>query len=388
VGLADAARRPPGGALAFGFALATFGGPLALTALYAPRVAGPSLPSVGLATLLGAAAFALPIYVWWRYSERVSSAGGLVAFVREAAGSRLAIAAGAVWALSYFLYLPYTVAELANEMLPVVFPGLDGSRWLLQLGLPLAATAFVLAPLAAVFAVFGALALYQLAMLLALGSVELAHAGAPLSSFAVHGHADDFLIASFGMSLLFVCGSLPFFFGEEVRGGGLVLRRAVVAAFCIAAAYTVFAAFPLASVPRELLGGEIPGYDIASAYGGRGLGLAVGVGAILSDGLLVLAEFLALSRLLHWATGRSVRTTTLWIAVPFFLVDAIALIDPEEFYEKAIKPSLLALWTSQLLVFGAFPLLRRRRFDLLVGAACACLAAWALYRVLGGHGES
>jgi hypothetical protein len=388
VGLADAARRPPGGALAFGFALATFGGPLALTALYAPRVAGPSLPSVGLATLLGAAAFALPIYVWWRYSERVSSAGGLVAFVREAAGSRLAIAAGAVWALSYFLYLPYTVAELANEMLPVVFPGLHGSRWLLQLGLPLAATAFVLAPLAAVFAVLCALALYQLAMLLALGSVELAHAGAPLSSFAVHGHADDFLIASFGMSLLFVCGSLPFFFAEEVRGGGLVLRRAVVAAFCIAAAYTVFAAFPLASVPRELLGGEIPGYDIASAYGGRGLGLAVGVGAILSDGLLVLAEFLALSRLLHWATGRSVRTTTLWIAVPFFLVDAIALIDPEGFYEKAIKPSLLALWTSQLLVFGAFPLLRRRRFDLLVGAACACLAAWALYRVLGGHGES
>jgi amino acid transporter len=388
VGLAEAVRRRPGGALTFGFALATFGGPLALTALYAPGVAGPAVPSVGLATLLGGAAFALPVYVWWRYSERVASAGGLVAFVREAAGTRLAVVTGAVWALSYFLYLPYTVAELANETLPIVFPGLHGWRWALQLLLPLAATAFVLAPLAAVFAVFGALALYQLAMLLALGSVELAHVGAPASSFAVHGHADDFLIATFGISLLFVCGSLPFFFGEEVRGGGRTLRRAVAAGFVVAAAYTVFAAFPLAAVPRTLLGGAIPGFDIATAYAGRGFGVAVGVGAILSDALLVLAEFLALSRLLHWATGRSVRTTTLWVAVPFFVADAIALIDPEQFYEKAIKPSLVALWTSQLLVFAAFPLLRRRRLDLFVAAACAALAGWALYRVVGGHGAS
>jgi hypothetical protein len=388
VGVADAARRP-GGILTFGFALATFGGPLALTAVFAPGVAGPSLTSIGLATLVGSAAFALPIYVWWRYSEHVSSAGGLVAFVREAAGTRLAIVMGIAWAISYFLYLPYTVAEVANEMLPVVFPGVEGWRWAVQLLLPVAATAFVLLPLRAVFVVFGGLALYQLAMLLSLGAVELAHAGAPASSFVVHGAADDFLIASFGMTLLFICGSLPFFFGEEVRGGGRTLRRAVAAAFVVVAGYTVFASFPLASVPRELLGGEIPGFDVASAYGGRGYGIAVGAGAILSEGLLlVLAEFLALSRLLHWTTGRSVRTTTLWIAVPFFLADAIALIDPEKFYEHAIKPSLFALWTAQLIVFAVFPLLRRRRADLLVGVASGALAVWALYRVLGGNAAS
>jgi amino acid transporter len=388
VGVKEAARLP-GGFLTFGFALATFGGPLALTAVFAPGVAGPSVPSLGLATLIGGAAFALPIYVWWAYSERISSAGGLVAFVREAAGTRVAIVMGIAWTISYFLYLPYTVAEVANEMLPVVFPGLEGSRWAVQLLLPLAATAFVLLPLRAVFAVFGALAVCQLAILLALGTVEMAHTGAPVSSFAVHGHADDLFIASFGMTLLLICGSLPFFFGEEVRGGGRTVRRAVAAAFVVVAAYTVFAAFPIAAVPRELLGGVIPGYDIASAYGGRAFGVTVGVGATLSEGLLlVLVEFLALSRLLHWTTGRSVRTTTLWIAVPFFLADAVALIDPEELYEKAIKPSLFALWTSQLIVFAAFPLLRRRRLDLVVGALCAGLAVWALYRVLGGHAAS
>lgn len=384
MGLAEAATRRPGGALTFGFALATFGGPLALTALLSPRVAGPAIPSLGLATLLGGAAFALPMYVWWTYSGRIASSGGLVAFVREAAGTRLALVTGAFWTVSYFLYLPYTVSELAHESLPIVFPGLHGSAWALQLALPLAVTAFVLAPLVLVFAVFGILALYQLAMLLALGAVEIGHVGAPASSFAVHGHAGDFATATFGMSLLFVCGSLGFFFGDEVRGGGRTLRLAVAAAFVVAAVYTVFAAFPLASVPRDLLGGAIPGYDVATAYAGHGLGVAVGVGAILSDGLLVVAELLALSRLLHWASGRSTRTTTLAIAVPFFLVDAIALVDPEGFYERAAKPSLTALWLSQLLVFLAFPLLRRRPLDLLVGTACGALAVWALYRVLSG----
>ena len=376
-------ERRPGGALAFGFALALFGGPLAIPALYAPGVAGPALPSVGLAALLAAVVFSLPILVWWRYSARVSSSGGLVAFVREAAGTRLALLTGLAWTVSYFLYLPYTVTDIAYEGLPVVFPGMHGTRWILQLVLPLVATAVALLPLRRLFAAIGVAAVCQLVLLLCLGVVELRHVGAPGSSFAVHGHADPFVTATLGLALLFVCGSLPFFFGDEVRGGGRTLRRAVAAAFVVAAAYALFATFPLAAVPRELLGGELPGFDVASAYGGRGLGIAVGLGAISTDAVLLLAELLALSRLLHWATGRSVRTTTLWIAVPFFLVDAAGLaFDPVELYEQAIRPSLAALWISQLLVFAAYPLLRRRAGDVLVGATTAALAGWALYRVL------
>jgi amino acid transporter len=376
-------ERRPGGALAFGFALALFGGPLAIPALYAPGVAGPALPSLGLAALLATVVFSLPILVWGRYSARVSSSGGLVAFVREAAGTRLALLTGLAWTVSYFLYLPYTVTDIAYEGLPKVFPGTHGSRWILQLVLPLAAIGIALLPLRWIFAGVGAAALCQLVLLLCLGVVELRHVGAPASSFAVHGHADPFVTATLGLALLFVCGSLPFFFGDEVRGGGRTLRRAVAGAFVVAALYALFATFPLAAVPRELLGGELPGFDVASAYGGRGLGIAVGLGAISTDAVLLLAELLALSRLLHWATGRSVRTTTLWIAVPFFLVDAVALaFDPEELYERMIQPSLAALWLSQLLVFAAYPLLRRRAGDLVVGAATAALAGWALYRVL------
>lgn len=383
MGLATEDARP-GGALAFGFALATFGGPLALAALHAPGVAGPALPSVGLATLLGAAAFALPVSVWWRYSGRISSSGGLIAFVQEAAGRRLALAAGATWTVSYFLYLPNTVAEISTGSLPTVFPGMRGWGWALQLALPLAATAFVLAPLRLVFAAFGVAALAQLAVLLALGVVELRRVGTPASSLTVHGEGGDLAVATFGMSLLFVCGSLAFFFGGEVRGGGIVLRKAVAAALVVAAAYAVFAAFPLAAAPRRLLGGDLPGYDVASAYSGRGFAVVVGVMSILSDALLVLAEFLALSRLLHWATRRPVRTTTLWIAVPFLAASALAIPNGEEFYETFAKPSLVALWAAQLLVFAAFPLLRRRRPDLLVAAACAALSLWALYRIVYG----
>jgi amino acid transporter len=381
VGLDETER--PGGALTFGFALALFGGPLAIPALYAAGVAGPALPSVGLAALLATIVFCLPILVWWRYSARVSSGGGLVAWVREAAGTRPALVAGVAWTVSYFLYLPYTVTDIAYEGLPVVFPGISGTRWILQLVLPLAVTAVALLPLRWLFAGFAAAAATQLALLLGLGVVLMRHVGAPASSFAVHGSAGEFKTATLGLSLLFVCGSLPFFFGDEVRGGGRTLRRAVAAAFVVAAAYALFATFPLAAVPRSLLGGAIPGYDVATAYAGRGFGIAVGLGAISTDAVLLLAELLALSRLLAWATGRSPRTTTLWIAVPFFLADAVALaLDPAELSERAIRPSLFALWLSQLAVFAAFPLLRRRRADLVLAAACSALAVWALYRVV------
>jgi amino acid transporter len=387
VGLADAARRRPGGALAFGFALATFGGPLALSALLSPHVAGPAIPSLGLATLVGAAIFALPIVVWWRFSEDISSAGGLAAFVREAAGRRAAIVQGAIWSISYFLYLPYTVSYIVYDQLPELFPGIGPYRWVLQLVLPLAITAIVLLPLAVVFALFGAIAIAQLVLLLALGIVELAHADAIGSSFGAHSSADPFAHAALGIGLLFICGSLPLFFADEVRGGGRTIRLAIAAGFGVTVAYVLFANFPLAGLPGELLHEELPGAEIATDYVGRWFGVVVGLGIILSTGLLILAEFMALARLLHYASGRSVRTTTLAIAVPFLLVDALALIDAEAFYEKALRPSLVALWASQLIVFVVYPLWRRRRgrlvpSDWLVAACSAAFVAWGLYLAL------
>jgi len=380
----------PGAVLVFGLALGSLGGPLALSALYAPGVVGPASRSVGLATLLGAVIFALPLAVWWRFSERISSAGGLAAFTAAAAGRRAGILQGAVWTVSYFLYLPYTASWIAYDLLPVVFPGIGPYRWVLQLVLPLAAIAIVLAPLAGFMALVGTVALVQLGLLLALGAVELAHAGAPASSFAPHGGAHDLTRAVLGMSLLFVCGSLPLYLGEEVRGGGRTIRLAIVGAFCLAVPYVLFAAFPLAAVPQSLTGAPIPGYAIATAYVGRPFALAVGLGTIASDATLLLLEYLALSRLLHAATGRSVRQTTLAIAVPFVLADAIGLVNPHDFYERTLTPSLAALWASQLIVFAVYPLYRRRRGgrrlgDLALALGSSALVAWGLWLVLSGQ---
>ena len=380
----------PGGAVLLGLALASLGGPLALSALYAPGVAGPAFPSLGLATLLGGAAFCVPLAVWWRYAGDVSSAGGLTAFVYAAAGRRAALVQGAIWTVAYFLYLPYTVTYLAYDLLPVVFPGIGPYRFVVQLALPLAATALVLAPLAGLLALVGAVAVAQLGLLLALGAVELRHVGAPASSFAVHESPHAFARATAGMSLLLVCGSLPFFLGGEARGGGRAIRAAVAGAVALAVPYAAFAAFPLAAVPAGLRNAEIPGYAIASAYAGRGFGVAVGLGVVASDATLLLLEFVALSRLLHYATRRPVRRTTLWIAVPFAAAAAVGLADPHGFYERTITPSLWALWLSQLLAVAVYPLYRRRRerlsgLDVVLAAGAGALMGWALYLVASGQ---
>jgi hypothetical protein len=43
------------------------------------------------------------------------------------------------------------------------------------------------------------------------------------------------------------------------------------------------------------------------------------------------------------------------VAAPF------SLIDPEGFYTALVKPSLIALWLSQLIVFAVYPLFVRRQ---------------------------
>ena len=42
------------------------------------------------------------------------------------------------------------------------------------------------------------------------------------------------------------------------------------------------------------------------------------------------------------------------------LVAPLSLIDPEGFYSSLVKPSLIALWLSQLIVFVVYPRFARR----------------------------
>ena len=53
------------------------------------------------------------------------------------------------------------------------------------------------------------------------------------------------------------------------------------------------------------------------------------------------------------------RTAPRQIAVPFIAADVSSLINPDEFYDKLLKRSLGALFISQLIVFGVFPLFQR-----------------------------
>lgn len=374
------ARIPP--SLFLGFAVAAIGGPLALAAIYLPGAA--DLRSAGLLTAAGALLYALPLTVWLRYSDAIVSPGGLAAFVEAAAGRRLALVQAAIWSFSYFLYLPYTVTDIVYEMLADIFPGIMPWRWLIELVVPVAIVGLVLAGTRPVLQLLFASAVVQLVLILVLGFVVLRHVGAPVSSFTSAHHP---LHGAAAIALLFLCGSLLLFLGAEVTGGAPVIRRTLITAAVVAAAYVLFAVFPLAAVDPSLRHADLPGYAIASAYSGRTLGIAVGVGAAASVAGLILAEYLALSRLLHAVTGVPVRKLLAWIGVPFVAADALSIIDPKWFDEHVLRFSLAALFISQLIVFAVYPRWRRSRgeltpVDVLLAAGSFALMAWGLYRAI------
>jgi hypothetical protein len=95
---------------------------------------------------------------------------------------------------------------------------------------------------------------------------------------------------------------------------------------------------------------------------------------------LIVAEYLALSRLLFAFTGVPIRRLVSIIAVPFVALDALSLLDPEWFDEHVLRPSLIALYLSQLIVFAVYPLHRRRPVDVALAAIAFALMAWGLWR--------
>jgi hypothetical protein len=374
--------------LFLGAAIASIGGPLALVALYVPGAAGGAVRASGLTAAIAIVVFFAPLAVWLAYSERVVSAGGLAAFVEAAVGRRAAQAQALVWIVSYFLYLPYTVTYIVYDVLPAVFPGLSAYRASLELAVPAGIVVLVLAPPVVAFGALAFAAAAQLVLAVVLGAVVLAHAGGHSSSFTSPPAAETTMRGAGGIALLFVCVSLPLFFGAEVRGGAGSVRNGLLVAYAAAAAVLLFAAIPLAAVPASLRNADLPGVAMAQAYGGRGLAVAIGLGTAASVCALIVLEFLALGRLLHWLFAIPVRVGLAAIAVPFVVADAISLVNPERFYSELLRPSLIALWVSQLIVFAVFPLYRLRSRTRLVPAAVALaavacgLAGYGLYTAI------
>jgi hypothetical protein len=371
---------PLSAGLFVGFAAASIGGPLALLTLL-PGAIGDGVDSAGLVVALALVVFAVPLGIWLAYSSSVLSPGGLSAFVQAAAGRRLALAHGWIWALAYFLYLPYTVTFVVYDLLEPVFPGLHDYRAALELVLPVALVAIVFAPVRGVVAGLGLLAAAQIVLLLVLAGLELSHTGAPAvgkPSLNSTGRATG------DAALLFVCASLPLYLAAEVRGGKRAVRRGLTAAVAIVGAAILLASLPLVKVPAELRDATVPGAAIAQAYGGRGLAITVGLLTVGGTLALIVAEYLALARLLHWLHGPPVRSILAWIAVPFVAADALSLLNPDRFYSDLLKPSLGALFVSQLLVFLVFPRFRRSAPAIVAAAVASGLAGWGLYTLFVG----
>jgi amino acid transporter len=343
------------------FAVASFGGPLFLAASGAPSAVGDAAGSSGFAMLAGAVVFLVPLGVWLRYSDEIASSGGLFAFVEAAAGRRVALAQAAIWIFSYLLYVVYTTVQIVYDLLPSVLPGVGPYQSVLALAIPVALVATMLAGRAVTFLAFGLIAAGQLALAGMLDAVTLAHLSTPLSSFGTGAGTSAVAKASAQTSLLYVCGSLPLFLGGELAAPARrTIRRGVVFAFVATAVVVVLAVAPLASMPG-LLSTAVPGVSVAEQFASPAVAKAIGIGVAVSTAGVILAEYVALTRLIHHIGRWRIRPIAAAIGAVALVAAPLSLINPDGFYGTLLKPSEVALWVSQLIVFAAFPLFALKR---------------------------
>jgi amino acid transporter len=351
---------PP--ALFAGFALSCVGGPLALAAVFLPdAVGGPAISSMGLTVLAGAALFSAPLLIWWRYSEQIASDGGLYAFVERAAGRRVALVQGCIWTFSYFLYLPFTVTYLVYNQLPESFPAVAQHQNLLELALPVAISLLLILAERLAIVLVAITAVVQVVLTLVLVVVIAHHAGIHPGAFRLHGNGPSVARGIGNVALLFTCASLPLFLGGEIAGGGRTVRRTILGAVVITAVLLLLVAVPMAGLGESSIATlEVPGYTLVKTYEGAGLADVIAAGAAASVLAVLVAEFIALTRLMRAMLGVSIARAGRAIGVLFVAGNALSLINPERAYGDALTPSLVALYVSQAIVFVAYLRLRRR----------------------------
>ena len=382
--------RPIGQWAYAGVAVTSFGGPLALAALYAPSIASGAPESAGLAMVLAAAMFALPLAVWLGYARHISSSGGLYAFTEAAVGRRVALVQATLWALSYLLYIVYTTAQIVYDTLPAVLPGERRYQTLLEVIIPVALAGVMIAGRRVALVVIGLLAAGQLAVAAALSGVTLGNVPLPGSSFGGSAPAGSLAIASGQTALLYICGSLPFFLGGEL-GGDLrrafrTTRRGLLGAYLVTSALIIATVAPLAADPA-LLRGEIPGMDVAQRFAGHGFAVTVGIGVAVSVAGVILVEYLALSRLTTAVTGWPLRRIVAGIGVIMVAGAALLLVNPDTIYDDLTTPSLFALWLSELITFAVYPRFVAKRGGrmlpaLVLAAGASALAVYGLWTTI------
>jgi hypothetical protein len=230
---------------------------------------------------------------------------------------------------------------------------------------------------AAVLVVLGLMAVGQVALAGVLDGVTLAHISAPASSFGAGAPAGSLAKASAQTSLLYICGSLPLFLGGELARPVRTIRRGLVGAFLLTGAVVSLAVAPLAAAPG-LTNTDVPGVSLTQQFAGPGLARTIGVGVAVSIAGVMLCEYLALTRLIPTMARWRTRPVTVAIGALLVLSAPFSLIDPHGFYSALLKPSLVALWLSQLIVFAVYPLFARKRRQRALPAWTLSMAASAL----------
>ena len=132
----------------------------------------------------------------------------------------------------------------------------------------------------------------------------------------------------------------------------------------------------------------VPTSDVGSTAA-----VAVGLGVAASVVGVMVLEYVAVTRLAHAVTGRSTQTVARWLAVPLVLSGPISLINPNAFYDDLLKPSLVALWLSQLIVMAVYPLYagargRLRPAHIVMGAAGSAVMLFGLWTTLSGSAST
>jgi amino acid transporter len=379
--------RPMPTAVFYGLAISSVGGPLALVTLFLPNTLVDARSAAGLAVLLGAAAFVFPVIAWYRYAGSVASSGGLYSFVEVAAGTRVARVHGAVWIVSYFLYLPSTVMFVLYDVLPTAFPGMTSYQAPLAIAIPVVMVLALMGWRLGLYALTAAVAVAQVALVGILAGLEIAHIGHASVAVAAHVPAGTLARSAASVSLLFVCASLPLYLGSEVNRARTATARALPIAVGVATVCSFVGVIGLGPYPGSFLAAEVPGWSIAGAVGGQAFADVVVVGTALSVLTLVLLEYVALTRLLHAMVSARPRLAEMGVGIAFVASAALSLINPDAAYEKLIDPSLIALYLSQLVVFVVYPRFRKqqgklRAIDLLVAAAASALMIYGLYNAL------
>jgi hypothetical protein len=371
--VADAAGHPLGSASFVAFAVISFGGPLALAGLIAPAVISGSGSragsSAGLEILLATVIFAAPMVIWLRYAKHIRGAGGLYDYVKAAAGPQVAFAQAAIWTVSYLLYIIYTTEQIVYDLLPAVLPGERSDQTLLALLIPLVLVVVMVTGRRTAMLTAGLLAVSQMLLVVILDVVTLAHVSAPASTFGTGSPAGELAKSGFQNSMLYICGSLPLFLGGELLRPAVTIRRGMIGVFAVTAIVTLLAVAPLAAAPG-LLHAPISSVSLSDRYVGHWLGDAMAVGLALSTFGVMLAEYFALTRIVHAVTSWALRPITLVIAAVVVIAAPLMLIDPQGLYNALSTPSLIALWLSQLIVFAVYPLFARAHGQRLL-PACA-----------------